>query len=99
MWISRKVYEDLKKEHLRTVESLAEQIEFLRTQLGSPTPQPPANPSEQPMALLGQDMYVGEDEEALLDAHARGLIDDAEFQKGMEQVGLLNKRIEVEVVR
>ena len=44
-------------------------------------------------------MYVGEDEEALLDAHANGLIGDDEFQTAMEQVGLLNKRIEVEVIR
>jgi len=99
MWISRKVYEDLKKEHLRTVEALAEQIEYLRIQLGTPKLQPPANPTEQPMAVVGQDMYVGEDEEALLDAHANGLIGDDEFQTAMEQVGLLNKRIEVEVIR
>jgi hypothetical protein len=51
------------------------------------------------MALVGQDMYVGEDEETLLDAYANGLIDDAEFQKAMEQVGLLNKQIEVQVNR
>ena len=98
MWISRKVYEDLKKEHNRTVEALAEQIEYLRVQLGTPTPQPASNPTQQPMAVVGQDMYVGEDEEALLDAHANGLIDDAEFQKALEQVGLLNKQINVEVL-
>lgn len=99
MWISRKVYEDLKAEHLRTVEALAEQIEYMRIQLGAPTPAAPLNPSEQPMALVGQDMYVGEDEEALLDAYASGLIEGDEFQKALEQVGLLNKQVEVQVTR
>ena len=99
MWISRKVYEDLKKGHLRTVEALAEQIEYLRMQLGAPTPRPALNPSDQPMAMVGQDLYVGEDEEALLEAHAAGLIEGEEFQKAMEQVGLINKQIEVQVVR
>jgi len=99
MWISRKVYEDLQKGHLRTVEALAEQIEYLRTQLGMPTPKPPLNPTDQPMAMVGQDLYVGEDEETLLEAHAAGLIEGEEFQKAMEQVGLINKEVQVQVLR
>ena len=100
MWINRKVYEDLKEEHKRTVAVLADQVEHLRFQLGVPIPPAPAkNPTDQPMALVGQDMYVGEDEETLLDAHARGFIDDAEFQKAMEQVDLLNKEFQVQVTR
>ena len=98
----RKVWQgrvdDLNREHKRTVEALTAWIEHLQAQLGTPQPMAPVNPSEQPsMTMYGQDAYVGEDEEALIAAHASGLIEDSEFQKAMDQVGLLNKTIEVEV--
>jgi len=101
----RKVYEaritDLKEAHLSevkhlklTIDALAEQIEYLRMQLGRPSAGPMLNPSNQPLSLVESDPWVGEDEETILSAHASGVIDDAEMAQALKQVGFMNHQIE-----
>jgi len=90
MWISRKVYDDLKKEHQRTVEALTAWIEHLTAQIGAPgTPVAPAPPPPSPDMA----MFVGDDEQDLRDAHEMGLIDEAALEEGLRQIGFLNAEI------
>jgi hypothetical protein len=88
MWlVSKGRYEDLKAAHKREVDILVTWIEQLQTQLNvaqTPrTPEAPKKVSEVP----GMSMYISADEEDLIDAHAQGLIDDAAFQQGMDELG------------
>jgi hypothetical protein len=88
---------DLKKEHQRTVEALTAWIEQLQLQVGaagSPPPQavhrPAASGSAAPPEMA---MFMGEEEEALRDAHANDLIDDNQLNEGLKQIGFLNTEV------
>ncbi len=93
-FVSKGRYDDLKVAHKREVDILVTWIEQLQAQIGATnSPRDPAEPprvSEQP----GMSLYVSAEEEDLIDAHAQGLIDDAQFQQGMAELG----RSQVEVL-
>ncbi len=81
--------EELKAEWAKERDILLAWVEQLQLQVGTLTAprqvetQPPVEPS---MAL-----YVGEEEEALLDAHASGLLTDAQLEESMAQLDSLTK--------
>lgn len=94
MWISRKVYEDLKKEHQRTVEALTAWIEQLSMQVGQPSTPAPVPPSAAPMPVEGgNSLYMSDDEADLYEAHASGLINDAQLQEGLKHAGFANTEL------
>src|SRR5438132_5809049 len=92
MWISRKVYEDLKKEHNRTVEALTAWIESLQAEKGAPSV--PIVRAPQATVPLEMALYEGDDESDLRDALDMGLIDQNAFEEGMRQIGLQQKAVE-----
>ena len=85
---------DLKEAHerevkqlMRLVDALAEQIEYLRAQLGRPfigAAHPGLNPTQQPLAVHDMDgsstsLHVSEEEEDLMALHEMGHVDDWEL--------------------
>jgi hypothetical protein len=84
---------DLKKEHQRTVEALTAWIEQLQLQVGAPTTPiaaPQTGSGEKPSDYA---MYVGDEEADLIDAHAMNLINDAQLEEGLAQLGFMNKEV------
>lgn len=101
----RRVYEarieDLKEAHdarckemLRTIDALAEQIEYLRLTAGRPSPQQPANPTDQPVRMAQVDPWVNEDEEEILAAQQAGIISTVDAEDALAQIGFINKTIQ-----
>lgn len=88
--------EELKAEHRRTVDVLAEQIEYLRAQLGSPnlTRREPLNPADQPAYESGLGAHLTEEEEDLLALHDAGHITETQMEETLARLGFKNTRIE-----
>lgn len=80
---------ELKSEWSKERDILLAWIENLQMQLGAAAiPHQPdtQGPVDERLAL-----YVGEEEESLLDAHASGLISDEQLEESMSQLGTLTK--------
>ncbi len=83
---------------MRLVDALAEQVEYLRAQLGRPfipSKHPGLNPTDQPLAVHSMDdepsrLHVSEEEEDLLALHELGHVDDWELEALRGQLGLSN---------
>jgi hypothetical protein len=92
-WVSRGRYDDLKEAHRREVDILVTWIEQLQQQVGAfNSPRDPGEPqklSEHPAMA----MYVTDEEEALIDAHAQEIIDDEQFQQAMNELRSLKVEI------
>jgi len=84
--------EDLKKEHDRTIQSLVAWIEQLQAQVGAvrTTPGPGAN-IPAPMPEVNMAMYLGEEEESVLDAFANDLITQEQMEAALAEIGMRNK--------
>lgn len=99
---------DLKEAHerevkqlMRLVDMLAEQVEYLRAQMGRPNfaRMQGVNPSEQPPRL--DDMpsslaHVSEDEEELRALHEAGHFSDTELEEALAAAGLRNPSIKID---
>lgn len=86
----------MKREHSRNIEILTAWIEQLQLQTGAAVPGPaPAHRTQAQGSGPAPDMalYVGDEEEALIDAHASGLINDDQLSEGLQQLGFLNKEV------
>lgn len=87
---------DLKKEHQRTVEALTAWIEQLQLQQGAPigSTQSAAQSRQAGAAPPPNEaLYMGEEEEAIYDAHANGMITDEQLSESLQQLNFLNKEV------
>ena len=90
----KEAYEARHREMMRLVDMLAEQVEYLRAQLGRPfiaAQHPGTNPAQQ-LPVSGFDLdvpkHVGEEEEDLRALHEAGFLDELELAKALsEQLG------------
>jgi hypothetical protein len=92
-------HENRVRELMRLVDALAEQVEYLRAQLGRPfiaAGHPGLNPASQPQVVLDSSgasttpLHVSEEEEDLLALHEMGHVDDWELEALRGQLGLNN---------
>jgi hypothetical protein len=90
-------YEAQLKEKERIIDVLAEQVDFLRNQLGQANlaHRQSANPTEQPAMLVDASPFLSEDEEDMLAMHAAGHLSDDQLKNALAQVGFLNDQIDV----
>ena len=99
MWISRKVYNDLKREHDKVVEALTAWIEYMQAKEGAPTaPNMVPSTTGFSRALGGaappdMALYQSDDESDLRDAHEMGLIDDDSLEAGLQQIALSRQTV------
>jgi hypothetical protein len=92
----KEAHEARVREMMRLVDALAEQVEYLRAQLGRPfiaAGHPGLNPTNQPVAVHALDgdsapLHVSEEEEDLLALHELGHVDDWELETLRGQLGL-----------
>lgn len=92
----KEAHENRVRELMRLVDALAEQVEYLRAQLGRPfiaQQHPGLNPAQQPPVVRHSDdvpplLHVPEEEEDLRALHEMGYLDDAQLAKALsEQLG------------
>ena len=97
--------EDLKAAHearvtelRRVIDVLAEQVEYLRMQIGRPSfsRTTALNPSDQPSVVEGFDPFMSEEEEELRARHQAGRITDADLGQALAAAGLRNTDIEID---
>lgn len=81
--------EELKAEWAKERDILLAWIEQLQLQVGASTA--PLSPEKQPASDQSMALYVGEEEEQLLDAYASGLITDEQLEESMAQLNSLTK--------
>lgn len=94
----KEAHEARVRELMRLVDALAEQVEYLRAQLGRPfiaQNHPGLNPAQQPLVVHDMDgaapkLHVSEEEEDLLALHEMGHVDDWELEALKGQLGLTN---------
>lgn len=92
----KEAHEARVREMMRLVDALAEQVEYLRAQLGRPfiaQNHPGLNPAQQPLVVHDMDdnpakLHVSEEEEDLLALHELGHVDDWELEALKGQLGL-----------
>jgi len=93
----KEAHENRVRELMRLVDALAEQVEYLRAQLGKPfisASHPGLNPAQQPLVIHDLDgasatpLHVSEEEEDLLALHETGHIDDWELEALKGHLGL-----------
>lgn len=91
LWQAR--VDDLKKEFDRERSILVAWIEQLQAQVG--TMNSPRDPESAAAHAPhpGMALYISSEEEDLIDAHAQGLIDDEQFQQGMESLGRVTAEV------
>jgi hypothetical protein len=96
MWISKRAYEDLLRSHHREVEILTDWVRSLQMDKGAPSA-PLRGPEP---TTTGPDlaMYIGEEEESLLEALANGLINETQFQAELAKLQARNHEVSLEVV-
>lgn len=89
----RELYEGKLAERERIVQLLIEQVEYLRAQAGAPTasvqlaagrPGLRAVPDSPPPVM--QELWISDDEDELHAMRQAGVIDEAEFQAGIEKI-------------
>ncbi len=83
--------EDLKKEHDRTIQSLVAWIEQLQAQVGATRTTPGAATQPPAPAEVNMSMYLGEEEESVLDAFANDLISQEQMEAALAEIGMRNK--------
>lgn len=83
----KEAHEARVRELMRLVDALAEQVEYLRAQIGRPfipAKHPGLNPTDQPVAVHDMEspipLHVSEEEEDLAALHAEGHLDDWELE-------------------
>lgn len=81
--------EELKAEWAKERDILLAWIEQLQLQVGTLTA--PRQTETQPPVDQSMALYIGEEEEQLLDAHASGLITDEQLEESMAQLQSLTK--------
>lgn len=93
----KEAHEARVRELMRLVDALAEQVEYLRAQIGRPfiaAKHPGLNPAQQPPVVHDTDgasttpLHVSEEEEDLLALHEMGHVDDWELEALKGQLGL-----------
>ena len=94
MWSSKRSYEDLLLSHKREIDIMTAWIEQLQAQVGAVGHSPRAEEFGTPQ-LVPETLYVGDDEQDLLDAREANLIDDLQLEEGLRQLGYLNKEVVV----
>lgn len=96
---------DLKEAHerevkqlMRLVDALAEQVEYLRGQLGRPnlSKVPSLNPTEQPEFLATSNAFLSEEEEELRHLRKEGLISDLDLEQALAVAGLRGTQIQID---
>lgn len=88
------LYERLLKEKDRQITILADEVDYLRVQLGlAARSQQPLNPSQQPVATIGEAAYVNEDEEDVRDMLENGRITADQLPEVLEALGYANTEI------
>jgi len=95
--VPREHVEMLLREKDRQIQILAEQIEWLRGQIGTrviTSATEVLNPSEQPPMVSTFSPWVGEEEEDLRALAKAGHITDADLAQALEHIGFLNNQIE-----
>jgi hypothetical protein len=87
----RELYESKLAERERIVQLLIEQVEYLRAQLGAPTASVQlaagalrAVPDLPPPVM--QELWISDDEDELHAMRQAGVIDELEFQAGIEKI-------------
>lgn len=82
----RALYERLLEEKDRQIALLAEEVDYLRLQLGTAKLRAvePVNPSDQPVRLEDDLPFVGEAEEDLYHMHEQGIIDNEELDAAVQ---------------
>ena len=83
------------KQLMRLVDALAEQIEYLRAQMGRPNMarELGLNPSKQPVVMEGSMPYLSEEEEDLLALKEYGHLDERALEEALAQAGLRNPEV------
>lgn len=87
----KEAHESRVRELMRLVDALAEQVEYLRAQLGRPfiaAKHPGVNPTQQPLVGSDLPLHVSEEEEDLLALHEMGHVDNYELAALRESLGL-----------
>lgn len=90
-------YEAQLREKDRLADILAEQIEFLRAQMGSSqflNKRESINPSQQPPMIVDATPFMGEDEEEITAMRDAGMLDAREAEAALAQLGYLSTTIE-----
>jgi hypothetical protein len=84
------------KQLLRLVDALAEQVEYLRGQLGAPNllKRPAVNPSALPDIEPGFRPSLSEEEEDLRHMAAEGLMNERELEEALALAGLKSTAIQ-----
>lgn len=90
----KEAHEANRKDLMKLVDAMAEQVEYLRLQMGRPNTQRmvPLNPAQQP-PHIGGSAHLSEEEEDLQALFDGGHIDMAELQALKEQLDLPNLAI------
>jgi hypothetical protein len=96
MWISKRAYEDLLRSHHREVEILTDWVRSLQMDQGAPSA--PLRGPVPSTTLPDLAMYIGEEEDSLLEALANGLLDEAQFQSELAKLQARNHDVSLEVV-
>lgn len=78
----------------RTIDVLAEQIEWLRTQLGSPSMRPVVNPTKQQPITVGVEPFMSEEEEDIRHLVEAGAIDKENLPEVLDALGFINTEID-----
>lgn len=94
MWVSKRSYEDLLLSHKREIDIMTAWIEQLQAQVGAVGHSP--RPAEFGTAeAVPTSLFVGDEEQDLMDALDQGLIDQPMFEEGMRKLGFLNHEVTV----